>query len=143
MRKMPKIKIEKTMVNTCCICDLNKRLDQEADIAFERAKASYPEADLYSTWQSEVTDNHTVPGFKITYIRPATEKEVRNYWNINNGMYEASATHICTQCYDKITQCFTRLGDAEEIAFATKESWKDAPGYTAKEFVKPEESEEK
>ena len=136
--KMSKIRVEKKEVNSCIICDLYDTVSRMADKTLEKAKEVYPDGKNFKyVW--DVRENHTVPGFKITYYRPARKDD--DDWRIENGLYQTGTSEICEKCYTKLTECFNKIGAAEEIAFATTESCKGIDPFRPEEFLN-EEGEE-
>lgn len=129
MMKFAKIKIEKGQVNSCMICDLYSAIREKADETFQKAKELYPDADYKDIWNA--MEGHGVNGYKIKYARPRRENE--DDWK--GDVIENNVGEICEECFNKLVKCYTRIDDAEEIAFSAKESYKSAPGFTPDEFV--------
>lgn len=140
--KMPKIKIVKTTVCDCEICDLDSYITNQMNKERETATTMFPDKSLKPSWDSWLTSEHGVPGYSITFLRPITKEEEKYYWQVKDGIIEVKTRQICEECYKTLFKCLDKIGEAEEIGFATKESYKHIPAVHPSEYINEEETEE-
>lgn len=117
-KMMARTKLGKAMVVRCSFCGLGDVYSDTYDKFVEKTKEKFPERELLPWWRA---DDYApgVPGYKVLTFRTIRGEEDR--WH-TDGLVTESSFDICENCMAIINKCFQNIGDAEEIAFARKET---------------------
>ena len=126
--KMMKIRVGKTGVNECLLCNLERDIRNEMEKRLEKIE------NPISTW--EASEKASAPGYQVNVFAPDTGR-----WN-ENGYERIRSAMLCSRCAETLVKCLVRIEDAEEITFSKVDSFKDVIYPSESELVQKENENE-
>lgn len=127
--KMMKIRVGKTGVNECLLCNLERDIRGEMEKRLEKIE------NPISVWNAVEKTN--APGYQVSIFAPGNDG-----WYTENGYERIRTATICSRCAETLVKCLTRIDDAEEITFSKADSFKDVTYPSESELVQKENENE-